>query len=177
MFGISQHSMMRRNSVKWGGFTLVEVMIVVLILAIVGMIVVPQFGFTLDKSRNSMLMSDVAMIRRQIIFYNIEHPGFAPHLDKKGKLNTNKFIDRLTERTDVEGTLSASGQFGPYVPAWPENPFGDHDVSQLVAFGTETCPPRDGSTGWYYCTRTGIFSANSTEGGELLDPVDDGYVE
>ena len=177
MYSVLLQPAMRRNPADRRGVTFIELLIVVSLLAILGMIVVPKFGFASDEARESALVSDVARIRRQINLYNAEHPGSAPHLDENGKLDASGFVNRLLERTDQDGKINAAGKLGPYIPVLPENPFSNHAEAQLVKFGTATRPPRDGSTGWYYCTRTGIFSPNSIKGAKSIDPPANIYIE
>jgi len=71
-------------------------------------------------------------------------------------------------RTDADGNpLSLRDPpreypFGPYILKFPKNPFVDPDVGRSVAGGEEDAP-HDGSTGWYFNTRTTRFSPNDPE--------------
>lgn len=150
--------------------TLVEVLIVVLILAIISMVVVPKLGSASDEARESALLTDLRTARCQIRLYATQHAGRLPHLDENGQLDTANLVNRLTKRTDIDGKLNPNGPSGPYLLEWPDNPFCPASVSQKIQFGTAPTPPRDGTSGWYYNTNTGIVSPNSTMGGESLDP-------
>jgi type II secretory pathway pseudopilin PulG len=153
-------------------------MIVVMILAIISAIVVPRVVDAHAEACESAIETDIQMMRRQIIVYTAQHGGRAPHLDFEDKLDKSNFISRLTGRTDPDGRINTAGSCGPYMKAWPSNPFIDSgEVAEAVCFGTDAVPPRDGSTGWYYNTDTYVISANSATGGEKLDPQPDAAAE
>ena len=58
------------------GFTLVEILIVVVILGILASIVIPQFTDAADEARTSSLMSNLQSVRGQIELYEIREGGF-----------------------------------------------------------------------------------------------------
>lgn len=151
-------------------FTLVEVLIVILLLSIVAGIVMPEILDTSYEARESALMTDLQAARRQIELYTTQHRGRAPHLNEDGKTDTSNFVTRMISRTDSDGKANPKGPCGPYLLEWPENPFVSGAAAAEVKFGKNALPPRDGKTGWYYSTTTGILSANSTVGAESLDP-------
>lgn len=150
--------------------TLVEVLIMVLILAIISMIAMPQFTTASDEARESALLTDIQTARSQIKLYTTQHAGRLPHVDENGEPDTDNLVNRITGRTDIQGRVDANGPFGPYLLEWPENPFSLSSVARNITFGTQASPPRDNTTGWHYNTNTGVVSANSEHGGESLDP-------
>ena len=154
------------------GFTLVELLIVFAILAILAMIVVPQWSKASADARESALGTDLQPVRKQIDLYCQQHAGRSPDLDEQGKSDTGNFTARLMGRTDSLGKLGG-GNLGPYLVEWPANGFADSAVAERVQFGAKSAPPRDGSTGWYYSTSSRLFSANSKEGGVSFDPPAD----
>ena len=154
------------------GFTLVELLIVFAILAILAMIVIPQWSKASADARESALGTDLQTVRKQIDLYCQQHAGRSPDLDEQGKSNTVNFTARLMGRTDALGKLGG-GNLGPYLIEWPANGFADSAVGERVKFGVKSAPPRDGSTGWYYSTSSRVFSANSKEGGVSFDPTAD----
>jgi prepilin-type N-terminal cleavage/methylation domain-containing protein len=157
-------------------FTLVEILIVVIIMGILAMIIVPRYTQASGDARESSVRSDVQTVRSQIEVYRAQHSGRGPHLDSDGSLDTANMTARLLGQTDESGKLGA-GTLGPYLRLWPENPCSDKSVAASVAFGAAARPPRDASTGWYYSTTTGTFSANSTTGAVALDPLDSAAAE
>ncbi len=150
-------------------FTLVEILIVTLLLSILAMVALPQIQASVMQAKESQLVTDLKMLRRQIEAYALQHRERLPHLDESGQPDTANLIARLTQRTSPEGKLTEDGVFGPYMPQFPANPYAPSDVAAQVAFGTAPVPPRDGTTGWYYCTENGLLSANTAEGGAWLD--------
>lgn len=154
-----------------GAFSLLEILIVVLLLGILAAIVLPRLSGASDDARGTAVKNDLQTLRQQITLYTAQHTGRGPHLDPDGSLDTVNLIARLLNRTERDGSIAAGQQgLGPYIHKWPANPYADPRVSALVAFGTADQPPRDGSTGWYFNTDTGVISANSQTGGESLDP-------
>ncbi|MBL7132703.1 MAG: type II secretion system protein [Phycisphaerae bacterium] len=160
------------NSRLHGGFTLAEILIVVLILAILAMIVVPKWGDAADEARESALATDLQTARRQIQLYTAEHNDRRPEFNEGGAVDTPNFIARMTGRTDTSGKLNPSGQCGPYLTEWPANPYLSGDRARQIHFHPNPSPPRHGLTGWYYSLTTGILYANSTTGAILFDPVE-----
>jgi len=152
------------------GFSLIEILIVIMLLAILAAIVVPRMVDAQGDARESAIETDIQMMRRQILVYRAQHIGKGPHLDASGNLDGNNLPARLTGKTDPDGMINAGGSCGPYMKQWPANPYSSSAVAGKVSFGTDTSPPRDGTTGWYYNINTCAISANSAEGGEKLDP-------
>lgn len=61
------------------GFTLVEVMIVVAIIALLAAIAVPNFVHAREKSRNAAFMSDLRTASGAFHMYAIENRGYPPN--------------------------------------------------------------------------------------------------
>ncbi|MHC4943440.1 MAG: type IV pilin protein [Planctomycetota bacterium] len=98
------------------GFTLVELLIVVIILGILAAIVVPQFSASSLEAREAALMTDLAAMRGAIELYRVQHNETYP-----GPLWAD-FVTQLTTQTDVTG--AAGTDFGPYLRTGiPRNPF------------------------------------------------------
>ena len=138
------------------GFTLVEILIVVIILGILAAVVIPQFTEASNDARESSLATDLQTVRSQLELYKVQHLEKYPHLDGAGLADTANFVARMTGKTDLDGTLNAAGTYGPYLHKFPTNPFLDMDT---VSFGVAACPGDD-LTGWYFRTDTGVFSPN-----------------
>lgn len=133
------------------GFTLVEILIVIVILGILSAIVIPQFSNASDESQQSALHQNLFRMRQQITLYKNEHNGNHPTLAN--------FIDQMTLASNRAGQTAAVGttgyNLGPYLQKMPQNPF------------TDTIPVSDGAVGssaWYYDETTGHVAPNdSTE--------------
>ncbi len=120
------------------GFTLVEILIVVVILGILAAIVIPQFTDASTEAKYSSLASNLQMLRAQIELYKIQHNDNPP----SGVGAT--FIAQMTDTTDVNGASSGS-DFGPYMRDIPVEPFSN---SAVVGNTSAT-------VGWCYNTTTG----------------------
>ena len=101
-----------KNQRKNSGFTLVEILIVVIILGILAAIVIPQFTEASEEARESTLTSNLQVLRSQIGLYKIQHRDNYPD-----STNSDTFETALTTRTDEDGDEydgdSTSGPFGP----------------------------------------------------------------
>ena len=146
------------------GFTLVEIMIVLAVLAILVLAVIPEYGTASQEARESSLATNLQTLTRQIELYRLEHGGKLPNIDHANRddRSTGRFVQRLTSRTDAVGRVAAAGDYGPYLMEWPANPFSDTAVATKILFGTDATSPRDGTTGWYYNTKTGALESGGT---------------
>ena len=92
------------------GFTLIEILIVVIILGILAAIVIPNFSSASSDARHSALASSVQSLRMQVEAYRIQHKDKLPPPDQ--------FWTLLTSVTDSDGNMPpAAGetQYGPYM--------------------------------------------------------------
>lgn len=107
---------MSRN-IRKSGFTLVEILIVVVILGILAAIVIPQFTNASQDARKNSAYTLLQTVRSQLELYQVQHNGNYPDL------STN--WDQLTHKTDASGTVDPSSgtTFGPYLQDNPKNPF------------------------------------------------------
>ena len=103
------------------GFTLVEILIVVIILGILAAIVIPQFTNASQDARKSSLKSTVQSVRSQIELYKLQHGDQLP--------------DLVTSWAPFTGTSTYGGTtFGPYMQNAPENQLQNN--SSAVKNGT-----------------------------------------
>ena len=120
------------------GFTLVEILIVVVILGILAAIVIPQFTSASETAKASSLQSQLQTIRSQLELYQVQHNGNYP--------TTAQMFGNLTGTTNVEG--AAGNDFGPYLQKAPVNPFvGSSSVAKAA------------SGAWQYDESTGAIKA------------------
>ena len=131
------------------GFTLVEILIIVIILAILATIVIPEFSDASDDACESAVKSDLRSIRGQIELYRYQHLNTFP--SKQG------FVEQMTSKTHPDG--SVGGDLGPYLRAFPTNPYND-DATVICKSGDTQLG--DGSSGWHYNAVTGGFHASDS---------------
>ncbi|UCD50468.1 MAG: prepilin-type N-terminal cleavage/methylation domain-containing protein [Phycisphaerales bacterium] len=126
------------------GFTLVEILIVVVILGILAAIVVPQFTQASTEAKVSSTVSDLQSIRGQIGLYMIQHNDNPP--------TVALFEEAMTLCSDAEAAVLAdyvertaankpTHPYGPYMVAIPANPWNN---SRTVAAAAAA------DNGWVY---------------------------
>jgi general secretion pathway protein G len=85
------------------GFTLVEILIVVVILGILAAIVIPQFTEASTEAKLSSLCSDLQTIRSQIELYKVQHNDAMP-----GTAAGVSFTKAMTGGTTLAGAVDAA---------------------------------------------------------------------
>ncbi len=121
---------MVRTIRKSRGFTLIEILIVVIILGILAAIVIPQFSSASNDARKSNVQTTVQTLRSQIALYKLQHQDALPDL----VTNWNQ----ITMKTDVAGsTTPAVGvqTFGPYMQDTPVNSLNSRAISLCLRVG------------------------------------------
>jgi len=132
-------------------FTLIEVLIVVIIMAILAATIIPQFTSSTEDATTSTMQFNLHTMRSQIQVYKMHHLGDLPGA------GAATFSEAMTQKTDISGKADAAGPYGPYVQEIPPNPYNNKSdvVEQAVAAG-------DDSTGWQFDTTTGLIYPNHT---------------
>ncbi len=147
---------MRNNK----GFTLVEILIVVIILGILAAIVIPQFTEASNDARESALASDLQTVRSQLELYKVQHLENYPPTT-----SSDVFKEKLTARTNSAGTVGTDPDdypYGPYLQKFPSNPFKTGTDASAVKFG-DGSDIGAGDQGWYFNTSTKKFSPNDAD--------------
>lgn len=169
----SLHSARRQS-----GFTLVELLIVAIILAILAAIIVPQFASTTTDAQESALRANAAGLRSAISLYRQQHGeypgvntaagGVCTGTPGTGLAGTQLAIeDQLTLYSDSAGlTCSAPDvgyAFGPYLQGdtLPVNPITDSGVFAIVTTGNLNMTAGVG-LGWQYDTVAGKLIVNDS---------------
>src|SRR2546423_13830091 len=98
---------MTRN--RKSGFTLVEILIVVIILGILAAIVIPQFTNASQDARKSSLTSQLQTMRSQIELYKLQHvPTLPAGLTTAGTIASATAWKELSLATDLDGTANVA---------------------------------------------------------------------
>ena len=138
-------------------FTLIEVLIVVIIMAVLAATIIPQFSSSTNDAKDSSVVFNLHTIRSQIEMYKVHHLGKKPEVAK--------FVDQMTKPTDVQGATGGGPTvaiYGPYFQGLvPTNPFnGSNAIVAVATPGTKPAAPADGTSGWQYDESTGDFYPN-----------------
>ena len=135
-------------------FTLVEILIVVVILAILAAAVIPQFTDSTQDAKDSTSIFNLQTFRSQIAVYKAQHGGQPPDGADAAAITL-----QFTAKTDVNG--DAGGTLGPYLQAIPRNPVITDPAKQNLLKVVATDPvAADTNYGWIYNNITGnVFSA------------------
>ena len=146
------------------GFTLVEILIVVVILGILAAIVIPQFTEASTEAKTSSLCTDLQSVRSQIELYKIQHNDNLPGVANGTHTAGATFEQSMTGYTDIFGEVTTAADpngYGPYLQKIPVNQFVD---SNVIGKGVAEPPGvvTDGSQGWYFNTDTGKFRATDS---------------
>ncbi len=143
---------------KRKGFTLIEILIVVIILGILAAIVIPQFTDASNDARVSAMVSDLQTVRSQIELYKVQHLDEYPGT-VGGAWTIGNFVTTLSNMTDEHG--NPGGDLGPYLQKFPTNPF---NASNAVRDAGASDPNAEsGTEGWWFNSTTGAFGVNTTE--------------
>jgi prepilin-type N-terminal cleavage/methylation domain-containing protein len=157
----------RKGFQKQAGFTLIEILIVIILFGILGTIILPQITVSSDDTKLATLKTNLKLLRNATELYYFQHgnlyPGFkrlsGGGLDPGGGTLIKK---QLTMYTSFDGYTNkkkdGTSKFGPYVNggALPENPFnGKNDVTCDTTETDITVKASDGSTGWKLYAITG----------------------
>lgn len=143
------------------GFSLVELVIVVVIVGLLAAIAIPRFSRGAAGATESALAGDLAVLRNAIEMYAAEHNGTFPE--------TATFANELTLYTDAAGNTNASKtavfEFGSYLHSVPKLKDGTAagDDGILAVTGSPSTETPAGNVGWLYNENTGQIWANETE--------------
>lgn len=142
------------------GFTLVEILIVVVILGILAAIVIPQFTQASTEAKLNSLCSNLQTLRSQIELYKVQHndvpPGNTVAANGVITESVGSFADQMMYCTQLDGAdndvkeRDSTFKFGPYLERIPDNPFsGENGVAEASGAGI----------GWVYDPNTGEVHA------------------
>jgi len=143
-------------------FTLVEILIVLVLLAVLAAIVIPSFAGGKSRERGAALARDIKLLRRFIAVYADQHlevrPGY-PDGDSTAAPTDMAFRNQATLSSNLKGKTAPRGtlgyKYGPYLYKIPTNPFNELDTVQMLDRDEAFPRAADGSHGWIYKPATG----------------------
>jgi prepilin-type N-terminal cleavage/methylation domain-containing protein len=157
------------------GFTLIEILMVLLLVAILASVAITQFSNYTPEAKNAALKSDLQVVRQGIaIQFSQERLRCGVTTNAYPPLDTlvaNDITGGATPPcTTTQVALSTDRRFT--VSGMPPNPWGPNQASTVVACSGTGCTTKTTSNcagtarastddGWCYNTTTGDFWANS----------------
>jgi prepilin-type N-terminal cleavage/methylation domain-containing protein len=136
-------------------FTLIEVLIVVVIMALLAAVIIPQFSDSTKDAKLGNARFNVQTLRSQLELYRSHHDGLTP----------DGVLSQLLTSTDIAGAKGggANYPYGPYLKQIPTNPFNDSASIKVITNDPAQSADVTGSGGWLYNPSTGgIWIDNAT---------------
>lgn len=164
------------------GFTLVELLIVAIILAVLAAIVIPQFSSSTVDAREAALDADLNVLRSAIELYRAQHNNVLPGVNVSSGLTCTvgaagtaavnsaaALVDQLTRYSNAAGATCTGADtqtpLGPYLrKGFPNEPINNNSAIAVSTTGTPLAPASN-VMGWIYNTVTGqiVMNSNSTD--------------
>ena len=142
------------------GFTLVEILIVVVILGILAAIVLPKFANASGDAKRNSLTSSLQALRGQIELYMLQHGDTAPAI-------AGMDWTPLTQQSTYSGQTT-----GPYLTVDPINQLNGYTSVLVVSadqIGGDAVATA--STGFVYNSTNGKLWATNTAGDKVFNEV------
>ncbi len=144
------------------GFTLVEILIVVVLLGVLAAIVIPSIGRSSLSARETTLAMNLNLLRRFIPVYTSQHlevpPGYLNGV-RTAAPTEEAFVYQATLSSNEQGQTANRGtagyRWGPYISDVPANPFNRRDSILMLANGEPFPATADNQYGWIYKAATG----------------------
>lgn len=148
----------RHGGERSGGFTLLELLIIAVVLAVISLRVIPRMTAAAGDDREAKLVTALQLLRSQLELYAEEHRGESPAGDVTMPVNPEAFMRRLT--TETTPAHRAGEGCGPYMYALPVNPFNQKNTVRYAhkggARGTD-------EAGWVFELETGTIYSDDAE--------------
>jgi prepilin-type N-terminal cleavage/methylation domain-containing protein len=158
------------------GFTLIEILVVVILLGILATIIVPQVSVSSEDAKLNSLKTNLSNMRSAVELYYYQHensyPGDAVPTTKPDGVTTtaDAFVAQLTRYTDKDGNISNSSgtsefPYGPYIKALPTNTYNQKADVTIDNSTTDITTKASGGvdTAWKFYTKTGVLMAADGE--------------
>lgn len=128
------------------GFTLVEILIVVVILGIIAAITVPQYASATQEASEKSAVHEVQRLRKAVEVYLIRHANVLPD---------------VAEGDGAWGGLITAGD---YLKTAPVNPYVGNENAGIIVFGDVPDDTYQTDYGWIYDPATGDVWAGGFDG-------------
>jgi len=163
----------KKNLRNQSGFTLIEMLVVVVVLGILAMIIIPQVAVSTDDANLRTLETNLSTLRNSIELYyhqhNSNYPGATHHGTGAATASdaeaATAMVEQMTKYTRVDwvsgNTKGGLFLYGPYLKgvSLPTNPynnlntvicdFDETDITARSSAGT--------SSGWKFYPITGVL--------------------
>lgn len=147
--------MLHRKRIRKHGFSLLELVIVVVIIGIIAAIAIPRMSRGTAGAGDSAAAGDLAVLRNGIDLYAAEHGGAFPAL----ATIANQLMQYTDAAGDAQAAKDATHIYGPYLRKVPPLPVGTVNKGKITF--TDTVPAAAAAdAGWYYNAATGDILAN-----------------
>jgi general secretion pathway protein G len=167
----------RRFTRRTGGtrcaFTVIEMLMVIVALAIMAGVVIPQVSGAVDDAKQGTMLADLHELTNAIERYRMDHSGLPP--DQV----VGRRLPQLTKKTNIDGDIGTGPEFiyGPYLQRMPENPLSE----TANVYTVTSIPPSslDKRIGWAYHVDSGQIWAGLHAGlvHKLTDPTEVAAIE
>ncbi len=108
------------------GFTLVELLVVVVVLAVLAAVVLPKFVNSGQRSKESALKSDLNLLRNAVQLFKTDTGAFPKTLSD---LSATSAPAKGLDSGGADATITASDWHGPYIDTLPKDPVSGSDFT------------------------------------------------
>ena len=126
---------LRSNLRRYRAFTLVELLIVIVVLAVLAAIVIPKFADSGSRSKDSSLKSDLQVVRSAVDLFKTDTGAYPAALTDLTAATASPPAAGK-DATGATKAINASDYKGPYLPNVPADPTNSTTLAYSVAAGT-----------------------------------------
>ncbi len=124
------HRIVERARRRRHGFTLVELLVVIVVLAVLAAIVLPKFMNSSKRSKESALRSDLKLLRNAVGLFQADTSVYPKTL---ADLAATAAPANGLDASGNETAITAADWHGPYLQEIPKDPIANADFTYGVA--------------------------------------------